>query len=234
MRVVEHLLGKRASSIIVITDAVIPIMEKRYRIKSSKIHMIPTCVDVERFEPIVKTRSKILRILFAGTFSPAYDLELINRIIARLKEAQQVEVTVATSLGSTELWKKLDYDFLESVAHHEMPNLIANHDIGISIWKNDLGICLKSVASTKTAEFLACGRPVIINSNQGDLGVMIKEHGAGVVTYGASDSEIEGYANGVIELLEDSRTFERCRNLALDCFDLNRGVAKLVGIYGQS
>jgi glycosyltransferase involved in cell wall biosynthesis len=234
MRVVEYFLAKRATSIIVITNAVIPILLKRYRIKTSKIHVIPTCVDVEKFKPIIAPRSKILRILLAGTFSPAYDLDLINKFIASLKKSLKVEVTIATSLGSTELWQKLDYDFLTSVSHHEMPNLVSSHDIGISVWKNELGVCLKSVASTKTAEFLACGKPVIINSNQGDFGELIQEHGAGVVTFGSSDTEIDGYTSRLRELIEDKSTSERCRNLALNHFDLDKGIAELIRIYEQS
>ena len=231
MRVIEYCLAKRADSIIVITNAVIPIMEKRYRIDTSKIHVIPTCVDVERFHPTIAPGSKTLRILFAGTFSSAYDIDLINKLIASLKKSQHVEVTIATSLGSTQLWQKLDYDFLTSVPHHEMPKLIRSHDIGISIWKNDLGVCLKSVASTKTAEFLACGKPVIINSNQGDFGMLIEKHRAGIVTFGSSDAEIESYARRLIELIDDSSTFERCRNLVLEYYDLNQGVAELIRIY---
>ena len=233
MRAIEYCLAKRADSIIVITNAVIPIMEKRYRINTSKIHVIPTCVDVERFHPTITPRSKTLRILFAGTFSSAYDIDLINKLIASLKKSQHVEVTIATSLGSTQLWQKLDYDFLTSVPHHEMPKLIRSHDIGISVWKNDLGVCLKSVASTKTAEFLACGKPVIINSNQGDFGVLIEKHRAGIVTFGSSDAEIESYARRLIELINDSSTFERCRNLVLEYYDLNQGVAELIRIYEQ-
>ena len=162
-----------------------------------------------------------------------YDIDLINKLIASLKKSQNVEVTIATSLGSTQLWQKLDYDFLTSVPHHEMPKLIKSHDIGISVWKNDLGVCLKSVASTKTAEFLACGKPVIINSNQGDFGVLIEKHRAGIVTFGSSDAEIESYARRLIELIDDSSTFERCRNLVLEYYDLNQGVAELIRIYEQ-
>jgi glycosyltransferase involved in cell wall biosynthesis len=234
MRVIEHFLAKRATSIIVITNAITPILVKRYRIKTSKIHVIPTCADLEKFQPTIAPKSKKLRILFAGTFSPAYDLVLINKLITNLKKSFEVEVTIATSFGSTELWQKLDYDFLTSVPHHKMPNLIRSHDLGISVWKNDLGVCLKSVASTKTAEFLGCGKPVIINSNQGDFGELIQEHGAGVVTFGSSDAEIEGYTRRLRELIEDKRTSERCRNLAIDHFDLDQGIAKLIKIYEQS
>jgi glycosyltransferase involved in cell wall biosynthesis len=173
-------------------------------------------------------------MLFAGTFSSAYDFTMLNKIVKKLKESHEVEVTISTSQGSTELWRALDYNFLTSVSHHEMPRLINSHDIGVSVWKNDLGVCLSSVASTKTAEFLACGRPVIINFNQGDFGRLILNQGAGVVTFGSSDSEIEDYAEKIVQLINDGETSERCRNLALGEFNLETGVNELLKIYRQN
>lgn len=234
MRIVEYILAKKASSIIVITNAVIPVMLKRYQINKSKFHVIPTCVDVNKFQPLHAAQSKKIRILFAGTFSSAYDFELTNKIIRELKQSQKVEVTVAASLGSTELWKQLDYDFLTSTPHLEMPKLIQKHDVGISLWKNDLGICLSSVASTKTAEFLACGKPVIINSLQGDFGNLILDHRAGIVTSGSTESAVKDYSRQLIELLSDNKTSARCRALAVNNFNLDQGVLELIRIYQES
>jgi len=233
MRVVEYILAKRSSSIIVITKSVVPVFISRYKVPRSKINMIPTCVDVARFQETSLNKAKVIRILFAGTFSPAYDVDLINKIINKLKEYSPVTVTIATSHGSTEHWKRVDYDEVVSVPHNEMPRLIQDHDLGVSIWKNNLGICLTSVASTKTAEFLACGRPVIINSLQGDFGTLIKENNAGVLTYSESDQEIEEYVLKILELVKDETTPKRCRKLALEEFNLDKGVETLNKIYRE-
>ena len=195
MRLIESMLAKKSTAIIVITKTVVPIFISRYSISPSKVHVISTCVDTKKFQLRPLKRSNEIKILFAGTFSPAYDISLINRIILKLKEYHHVKITVATSLGSTDLWKDLNYDKVISVPYDQMPELIQRHDLGISLIKNDLGVCLTSVASTKTAEFLACGRPVIINSLQGDFGVLIKGQFAGVVTDSDSESDIENYAN---------------------------------------
>ena len=233
MRGIEYLLAKKASAIIVITHAVVPIFIGRFNIKESKIRIITTCVDIEKFRDVPFKRTKEIKILLAGTFSAAYDLDLINKIIERLKELRRVKITIATSLGSTDLWKKINYDLVTSVLHNEMPNLIQEHDIGVSIWKNDLGISLASVASTKTAEFLACGRPIIINSLQGDFGTIVGNEKSGVVTQGSSPSEIHDYANKILELIDDERTVSRCRNLAVREFNLDMAVVKLIHMYQE-
>jgi len=233
MRVIEYILAKKSSSIIVITKAVVPVFISRYNLPQNKINVIPTCVDVAKFQEKPFSKAKGIRILFAGTFSPAYDVQLTNKIISKLKEYSPVTVTIATSHGSTEHWKQVDYDDVVSVPHNEMPTLIQEHDLGFSIWKNDLGICLTSVASTKTAEFLACGRPVIINSLQGDFGTLIRENNAGIVTSSESEDKIERYVRKILELVKDETTPKRCRKLALEEFNLDKGIESLIKLYQE-
>jgi glycosyltransferase involved in cell wall biosynthesis len=231
MRIVEYFLAKQSAAIIVITNAVIPLFISRYKIPKKKISMISTCVDTERFTQVSQSQSSTIKILLAGTFSPAYDIILMNDIIAKLRESRKVWVTVAASVGTTDAWKILDYDEFVSVQHSEMPNLIAKSDLGLSIWKNDLGICLTSVASTKAAEFLACGRPIFVNSLQGDFGSLVKANSVGVVTLGSSSDEVEDYVSQILNLLADPDLGRRCRALAETSFNLNNGVARLLEIY---
>ena len=87
------------------------------------------------------------------------------------------------------------------------------------------------MASTKTAEFLACGRPVIINSLQGDFGTLIRENNAGVVTSSESEDKIEGYVRKILELVKDETTPKRCRQLAVEEFSLDEGIKKLIKLY---
>jgi hypothetical protein len=234
LRGIEYALAKKATAIIVITKSVVPVLLDRYRIREGKITYIPTCVDMQRFKVSPTVKSKSLRILLAGTFSPAYDINLINKIIYALKIKVNVTVTIATSSGSTSLWESIDYDEVTSVSHDRMSLLIQNHDLGISLWSNDLGVCLKSVASTKTAEFLACGKPVFINSKQGDLGILIDDYGVGVATHGDSKTEIEAYCEQMLLLVGDEALPGRCESLLLENgFDLNSGVGTLTDLYSE-
>ena len=233
VRTIEFILARKATAIIVITQAVIPVFVSRFKISSSKIHLISTCVDVDKFKEKPFKKTGEIKILLAGTFSAAYDIKLTNGIIQELKKYEKVIVTVATSQGSTDLWKDLNFDKVTSVTHEDMPHLIQDNDLGVSIWKNDLGVCLKSVASTKTAEFLACGRPVLINSLQGDFGLLVAESQSGVVTSESSQIEIASYARDIVALLSDKGTTTRCRSLAVKKFSLDSGIRELLDIYDK-
>lgn len=233
MRVIEMLLAKYSSRIIVITNAVKPEFVCRYRISNEKMIMISTCVDIKKFEKNELPSFKQIRILLSGTFSSAYDLILINKIIDEMRNRSEVHVTVAASHGATESWQDIPYDEYLSVPHSEMPGLIANSHLGFSIWKNSLGICLKSVASTKTAEFLAMGRPVFINSEQGDFRELFDSYDIGVVTSDSDDESVKVYVDRMFSLLSSKDTAENCHKLAAENFSLEDGVSKLLKIYRE-
>ena len=234
LRGAEYLLAKYSTKIITITKVVIPILQKRYRIKKDKIHFITTCVDTENFCIRKRKKNNQIRILMSGTFSPAYDINLINQIITELKLRTKVELTVATGSGSTNLWQELQYSNVVSVSHDEMPKLIQDYDIGISIWKNDLGICLTSVASTKTAEFLACGKPVLINELQGDYGNLIKKSKVGIVTSKSDHDSVVDYVEQILSLTEDKHLESRCRETALKFLSIDEAIVHLENLYSQA
>lgn len=229
----EYLIARRSNKIIVITNAVIPIFRERYRINQTKMVNITTCVNLDKFILQDLPRLDVINVLLSGTFSPAYDLDLINKIIAEMRRITRVNVTVAASLGATESWKLVNYDSYVSVSHNEMPSLVAKSHVGFSIWNNQLGICLKSVASTKTAEFLATGRPVFINSQQGDFKELFSKFELGVVTDSNDDVSVEKYVQEIMSLLIDREMPTRCRDLANEYFSLEKGVTHLVEIYSE-
>jgi glycosyltransferase involved in cell wall biosynthesis len=234
MRILEGLIARKSKRVIVITKSVMNIVIKRHKISNSKLVFIPTCVDTHRFTYIKSKNQDQIRILLSGTFSAAYDYRLINKIILNLRKRTTVEVIAAISPGSTSNWEKIEIDGVTSKSHLEMPNLIKEFDLGVSLWRNDLGVCLTSVASTKTAEFLASGRPVLINSNQGDLGAIIAKYGIGVVTDGDSELEIESYCAEILRLTRDPKLFERCQKMINEEeYSLESGISKLLSIYRE-
>jgi glycosyltransferase involved in cell wall biosynthesis len=233
MRICENFLAKQSTHIITITNAVVPLFISRYKIKREKITVIPTCVDTERFFPMKSSKSSELKILLQGTFSPAYDLQMMKLIISELKKNSRVLVTIATSQGSTMHWEQIPYDNLISVTHDEMPDLIRRHDMGMSIWKDNLGVSLLSVASTKTAEFLACGKPIFVNSMQGDFGSLVAKYNVGVVTSRDSPQFISRYAEQMLSLLKDPDLSTRCRSVSEGELNLLHGIDKLLKIYSS-
>ena len=84
---------------------------------------------------------------------------------------------------------------------------------------------------TKIGEFLASGRPVVVNPGLLDAAEMVSSHDCGVV-FGSS---VSGRIEEVVDLLErqlgDPHTPDRCRTLAEAHFDLGRGLDQLVETY---
>jgi glycosyltransferase involved in cell wall biosynthesis len=233
MRIFESLLARFSSRIIVITNSVKKVFEERYSISSGKMLMISTCVDTAKFLKKPLPENETIRILLSGTFSPAYDLTLITKILEEMKKRSEVHVTVAASLGATSSWNSIPYDEYLSVPHDQMSGLIENSHCGFSIWRNDLGVCLRSVASTKTAEFLAMGRPVFINSKQGDFQNLFKDYKIGVVTDSQDDASVSKYVDQMFSLLCDLSTTRNCRKLAEENFSLDEGVSNLLKLYSS-
>lgn len=233
MRFFEWMLAKFSSRIIVITDAVKTEFLSRYGISDDKMEKISTCADTNKFIKSNIPEIKIVRILLSGTFGPAYDLILTKKIIDEMRKHMPVHITVAASIGATSSWKDIPYDDYLSVPHSKMPELVAQSHLGFSILRNDLGVCLKSVASTKTAEFLSSGRPIFVNSNQGDFKMLFDSYGIGVVTDSDDETSVIRYVDEMINLLSDKDTADKCRKLAEANFSLDDGVAKLLEIYSE-
>jgi glycosyltransferase involved in cell wall biosynthesis len=85
---------------------------------------------------------------------------------------------------------------------------------------------------TKIAEFLACGRPVVVNKGLGDMDQFIEEFDAGVVLDGTSSNLIEG-AKKLASLLSDRDTPIRCRTLAEKYFSADVGASKYLELYSK-
>jgi glycosyltransferase involved in cell wall biosynthesis len=82
---------------------------------------------------------------------------------------------------------------------------------------------------TKIAEFLAIGRPVVVNPGLGDCDEIINSYGVGVIL-GRGD-DLESKAIELIELCEEKNTPARCREAAQEYFNLDLGVNNYLEIY---
>lgn len=231
LRLVERIIAAKSSSIITITKSVIPVYVERYNISPDKFTMITTCVDTDMFRKTPQYFSNQLNILIPGTISPAYDIELMNLIIGEFRLRREVSVTVALGSGYTDLWELIDYDTVVKKSFAEMPSLIAESNLGMSIWRESLGISLKSVASTKTAEFLSVGRPVFVNFSQGDLGSLLLNSKVGVSVLARDPESIRKYVDQMTMILEDEFSVDSCRKLATDLFSLADGLKVLESLY---
>ena len=111
-----------------------------------------------------------------------------------------------------------------------MPEFISNYSFGDSICRHDAGISLSAVMPTKVAEFLAVGRPVVINKGLGDYDYLLRQYQAGVVIDQESD-DLSVKAQEMLDLISDPDTPRRCRELAEAHFNANQAVESYFNLY---
>jgi hypothetical protein len=119
---------------------------------------------------------------------------------------------------------------LVDVPSGEIPKLIEEHSFGVSICRQDAGISLSAVMPTKIAEFLAVGRPVVINKGLGDFESLIMEFQAGIVIDLLKD-DYQEKAEQLRKILSDQQTPRRCRDLAEKYFDNTVAAQTYFGLY---
>ena len=83
---------------------------------------------------------------------------------------------------------------------------------------------------TKIGEFLACGRPIVVNKGLGDMDQFVEEFNLGVILDGTSKNLVES-ASKLASQLSDSETPKRCRAAAEKYFNMEVGANKYLDMY---
>lgn len=232
MRFVERCSAQRSSAVVTLTGSAIDELDERYGgAVSSKATVITTCVDLDRFvaSPLPPMP---LRVLISGTVNRYYDVSSMLDLVTELRRRRPVELVVASPCATD--WE-VELAGVEatriSAAPGEMVDLVASCHLGLSVCRDDAGVSLKAAMPTKIGEFLACGRPVVVNPGLCDAATLLDTHQCGVL-YGSS---LPGRTKEAVDLIEervaDARTPARCRGLAEKHFDLEEGVERLVATY---
>jgi glycosyltransferase involved in cell wall biosynthesis len=226
----ENLACDSAIAVSTLTSAVVPVLEARHRNLPTLRTVVPTAVDLDRFEfsPVMPPRFKGL---YSGTYNKYYDLDLSRRFIEALKRVAPCEVQWAkpkeSQISSLNAGESSNF----STTQPEMANLMNEYSFGISICKEDAGLSLKAAMPTKIAEFLAIGRPVVVNAGLGDCDELFARSKTGVVI--GRDEDLAQKAIELYELCLDPETPGRCRSLAEEHFSLDQGVKNFLQIYKE-
>ena len=229
LRILENVASVGSAAISTLTASVVPILEARHKRLPKLQIVVPTAVDLKRFRFFANFPT-INRGLYSGTYNNYYDLSLSKSFIEQMSKLGPLEVEWARPKESSRA--SLDAGETRSfVANQiEMANIIPNYSFGMSICKLDAGPSLRAAMPTKAAEFLSCGRPMVVNTGLGDLDKYIQEFNAGVVLDG-TENDIREKAHYLNELLADPETPFRCRALAEKYFDIDEGVKKYLDLY---
>lgn len=233
LRKVQEKAAYESSAIIVLTRAAIPVLTDWFGAEiEEKIHVVTTCVDTDRFKLSPLPPLPPLRLLLSGTVNAYYDVPLMTALVDRARTKLPTELSV---IGPTSTQRAAELSRVEpqssTVPPGTMHEVVTTFHAGLSVCREDAGISLKGAMPTKIGEFLATGRPVIVNPGLGDIAETLSERNCGVVVRGAAAEELDSCVDQLLELLDDSDTPIRCRELAMDEFDLNKATDVLIDVY---
>ena len=232
---VEGAAAQRSAAIICLAEAAAQSLVARFGSSvRDKVTVIPTAVDTSVFTPTEPSRSSPLRVLLSGSYNLFYDGQAMADLIRALRRRTAVRATWVGADERSPWWAALkpvlDYPH-GPVPFAEVPNHIRANDVGLAVCRNDAGPSLRAAMPTKIAEFLACGRPVVVNSGLGDMDALIERYRCGVVIHDPSPVGIAAAAEHLLDLLGDDEVTARARTCAVEAFDLEASVARLGQLY---
>jgi len=230
-RGLEGVAASKSLGMSTLTNAVVPILELRHKKLPLLRTVVPTAVDLDRFK-LSPTMPRVVHALFSGTYNDYYDLDLSAMFMEELRKKIVVETHWARPSESDKSHLGVEEDRVFPATQAGMAELIPNYSFGVSVCKLDAGPSLTAAMPTKIGEFLACGRPIVVNKGLGDLDQFIQEFNVGVILDG-SRNNLEASATKLISLISDTDTPQRCRSLAEKYFSMDIGAKKYLDLYSQ-
>ncbi|MDY7103278.1 MAG: hypothetical protein S0880_19010 [Actinomycetota bacterium] len=227
----EHTAGRTADHIIVLNHASRAVLEERHGSEVvGRTSTIPTCVDLSRFTMDGSPGTSPVQALLQGSINRLYDVPLMLAFVDELRALRPTELRVVRpDPGVWEDQLQAAADVVERRAPAEMPEAVRHSSLGLCVLAPGNPLSSAGVYPTKAAEFLASGRPVVVDANAGDVAVDVLAARAGVVVDGPDSLGLA--AQRLIELLDDPQLPARCRDLAERRFDVRAAAKALHEIY---
>jgi len=231
----EFYFIKRSEEIIVLTNKARDFLASRGRVKN--VTVIPTCVDLDRFNPIGSPASKNgMTLIYAGSVGTWYMIsemmDFYQELISFNRDSlffilSQTQKTYIEQYIPEGLNGKVVVD---SAGPEDVPSFMSRATMGIFFIKP----CFSKTASspTKFGEYLACGLPVVINKGVGDTEEIVRENRVGVVVDAFTPAEYRGRIVEMNRLLSEGGVLrKRCRAVAERYFSLREGSEAYWDIY---
>ncbi|MFH1478577.1 MAG: glycosyltransferase family 4 protein [Candidatus Omnitrophota bacterium] len=239
----EKIFLKSADELIVLTKKIKKVLIN----KNKNIDIIPCCVDVLGFNKSSKLTEGLRKkynlsgkfvFLYVGSIGTWYLLdEMLDLFRIAKGIISNVHFLVLTH-GDLQIVNDLckkrgisgDDITIDKVEFKDISDHIKLADVGIFFIKP---VFSKSASSpTKFAEYLACGLPVIINSNIGDTEEVVISDRVGVVIKDFNNAEYVKGVENLLRLIEEGEALKkRCLDVAERDFSLERGVEQYYGVY---
>lgn len=246
VKLVEKNLLKRSDATILLTEKhykehmELPYLKKR----NSMVRIIPCCVDLERFKYNTENRKEILKkynidanklFIYPGKIGTFYLIkEMLDFFECASNAIEDLKFLILTRDNISGLKKNIICNNTNGIqfihpSFDEIPLFLGCADAGIFFINP-----YKKYASSpiKLGEFLACGRPVIINSGIGDTEELVSNNRVGVVIKDFTKTEYLNKIRELSELLKEGEELKkRCRFTAEKYLSLDMGINHYKGIY---
>lgn len=221
----ERRFFAEADAVVTLTQASVPQVVEWTAARPIPIEVIPTCADIERFANR-PARPGGRHLVWCGSVGTWYRLDLAAPLAAALelpltvltRQADDARRILAASTAA-----------IRSVAPERLPEELFAGDIGLCLYRESFSRIAS--APTRFAEYLAAGMPSIVTPGIGDLGELVERYRVGVVLRGEDSRAFEVAAREMRELLADPDLSDRCRRLASERFDVDRGSAQYAALY---
>ncbi|HWT03639.1 MAG TPA: glycosyltransferase [Pyrinomonadaceae bacterium] len=227
-----------ADGVVTLTETIWPIIKEWDGLRGRRVahEVIPCCADLDRFRFDAEQRAARRRelgvedafvLVYSGSIGGWYlTEEMADFFAALLKVRADAHFLWLTPAGHDRVHALMrernvaagSYTVRAS-APRDVPSYLSAADAGVAFIKR----CFSKLASspTKTAEYLACGLPVVINAGVGDSDLLITEERVGALV---ADLNEDGYRRAASELfgmLADVETVRaHTRGVAERLFDV--------------
>lgn len=209
------------------------------------IEVIPCCADITHFvisnnsESII-TRTKLnipensFVVGYLGSLGTWYMLdEMLNFFVELLKRRPNSFLFFITNDDEKEILKlvekkniSLPLVLIKPAKRNEVPGYISCLDIGLFFIKPLYS--KKGSSPTKLAEFLACGIPIITNTEVGDVDELVSNSHCGLLVSAFTE---EAYHSAIAKISDLNKSKQYYRDIALSNFSLDKGVNSYEVVY---
>lgn len=198
------------------------------------ITVIPTCVDLERFQWLHRTYGETIRIGYVGTAIGWYDFDKTMSALQTIGQQVDYHFTIFNGGQHEYIQSKLDeYGIpaekvtLEKVDFKDMPNKLKEFEV--ALFYIHPYFSKRASAATKLGELWASGIPVLTNGHVGDHEQLITESGAGQIL---DFEKLDSYDfKKIFQNLRTAETSKKSRDVAEQYFSLEKGVEAYKELY---
>jgi glycosyltransferase involved in cell wall biosynthesis len=241
-----------SDGVVTLTEAIWEIIKDWDGLRGREVahEVVPCCADLERFRFDESARARRRAelglddkfvLVYSGSIGGWYlNGEMADFFLALAREREDAHFLWLTPSAGNQVAELMrsrglseDRYTVRSVAPREVASYLSAADAAIAFIKP----CFSKLASspTKTAEYLGCGLPVVLNAGVGDSDVLVTREGVGALVRSFDADEYGSAARVVARMATDRETTrEHARRVALRLFDVTRtGLERYTRLYRE-